>query len=204
MAVLPAKLERDSWGIDTLEKAFIWSALSLQRIARKSTVEEYRDYIRYGHRILNKKQGNIYPIFIAEVKLPFNSDIFLVNGGRISVALQEFSDSAVIPPMIFTLSSEPEDVLEPAWVTTLEKYCLWAFQSLLKAALDNESESLDYEISDEPGQKAYVKCTARIPIRYSIVLSELSYVDALGQTESEWNTLIGNQFLVDNNSLLKN
>lgn len=204
MTILPSLNDRKSLNIDTFQKAFTWSALALHNVCRLSSDKDNKDLIKYSHKLNPRSVNESKAVLFLEVKLPYNSDLFVINGGNLHLAIQEVSQFSVTLPLPFLASATPNLPNEPSWVNNLEKYCLWTAHELTNNSLTAADSSFDLGVVDIPGKQAYVQISATMPLVVDVLFSERSYVDALSVSIVNNPQGIGNSSILGNTSTLGN
>lgn len=204
MTILPDINARNNLHIDTLKKAFVWSALALHKVCRTSLNTDFNDWVKYNHKLTNKENGVIKPVLFVEIKLPYNSGLFVSNGGNLHLALQEISQGAVAPSMPFSVAATPSLPIEPLWVDTLERYCLWTAYELTKQSLGLIDGNFDLNLIDLVNNQAYAQISAEMFFDFNVFLSNKSYVDSIGINTAVVPNGLGNLGTLSNSGTLGN
>jgi hypothetical protein len=206
---LPSLNQRNSLNIDRFDKALVWSALALRSgLVSNPALSGFIPNIKVGHNFYKAGKFQI----ILEIKLRYDSETFLENGGNLAKSLVEFSSDAVdLPTTPFLVATELDVLNAPNWVDNLEEYCYWTAIGLLKQSA-YVAKAINITVNEEAFPDAYVVINAKLDANEDIFFSGYSYVDALDKASSIAppppvvipETLINNASLISNSFELKN
>lgn len=202
MTFLIEKQIRDNIGIDSFEKAIVWSACLLLAINYESTTT---------NSIVSKNSLYIDPsksLILIEFNIPLNMSLFwrsMCNPNSIKplsdLTIQYegayFNSNFILP-------------LEPNEVNTLEDYFIWSNKKLEEIYLNKNSEK-SKNIIVMPNLKygtIYINTKLNYdPLKYAssnnLMFSVITF-DYTTDTNDNNNTLIGNNILIGNNTLIGN
>jgi hypothetical protein len=139
MTVLINKQIRDQIGINTFEKAIIFSASLLLGV--KQTIDEFDEYSDISLDYLNKK-------IIIQLALDYSPNLW-ISGGDLYKGVKELSNLAVEYTGLMQPSVGIEN--EPLKVNSLEKYFVWSCEKLLEKYLNktpNKAKEINFEIDN--------------------------------------------------------
>jgi hypothetical protein len=212
---LPSKTERDLIGIDTFERAIVFSALLLRKGLRQAELPT--NQITIYQNLINFNQEKIVNLAL-EIKLPYNTLEFLSMGGNFLNSILPFS-SATIPyigeavtPTLNNRGRIPDD---PPEVDTLEKYLAWSLTEWVKFTKTEESkknnwDSYGYFSFLEEASTPVLSAKLNLSFDYSkyietknLIASVIRTVSFRSQNQNN-SSLIGNNNLIGNNLLIGN
>jgi len=176
MVALPLKAKRDEIGIDTLERAIVYSASLLKACyTAQNQASKVDQTITIGH---SKDSQNQASIFI-EAKLGFDNIDALKDGGLILNNLQIKEDVELLETQYFCIKSsiEKHPVMNnlPVEIKSLEHY-FYYHCAFLRAFLPNDNKSIEIEFLENTNTGGRVQIKTRLPFDYSRWLSGSNYV----------------------------
>lgn len=211
MTILLAKASREYLNIDTLERS-ITACLLLLRNACISEGQTYKYYnaVRISTNI--RASGETYNAnLVANLKMPYNSPSALISGMNLLLNLKELTVNNPIPsflPITATVNP-PQLPIEPNTVNTLEKYLLWASQTLA-AFLLPQTERVKISFLEEDPKEPSVVIDLSLPLDWKIYLLTGNLIEATKLLVTNYHSQqpndsnFGNQGTVGNLSLVGN
>lgn len=176
MVSLPSREKRNKTGIDTLERAIVYSATLLKACYTASNPDLKIDQtVKITHTTGSDNQTFI----IIEANLIFDNIGALQDGGRIlgNLSVQENIElletnyycgkSTLDNPLIFN------DL--PINITSLEQY-FYYHCALLKASLSSEDKSIEIKFLEDANNGGKVQLKISLPFDYSKWLTGSNYV----------------------------
>lgn len=194
MTLLEPKTERDARGIDTLERALVYTALILRagntHLSNTSTVggkiNKYRNAVRIAANFANVAATKVEPLLSLFFKFPYDSAEALKQGGKFAEHVKSFTNE----PVEILLQVEPTSgealslPSEPQWVNSLERYATWIASCLIvghislnPAKLPPVTIAFFEEDSDEPS----ITINATLKLDYNAFLLTNNLVAAVVQ-----------------------
>jgi hypothetical protein len=188
MTVLASKSQRDSIGINTIERGIVY-ALLLLRYSVKSDGElsetplPYRDAFRLTYTI--RSVGGTQRAFIdGEIRLPYSPFPALKKAWSVAQNLSTVSGRDPNPfettsaPYNDPLAPHAQIPADPDWVNSLETYFGW----LANLLMANTFPSLDYckiqILEDAPAYPTF-QVNISLPFRYQNYLLSGNLIDSL-------------------------
>ena len=176
MVELPELAKRRETGIDTLERAIVYSATLLKACyTSNSATSKIDQRIKIAHKIGSNNEARI----IIEANLDFNNIIALKEGGQI---LDSLNKNLNIPLLNTEYSCEPSAAREPilqlsfaANIESLEQY-FYYHCSLLKASLTDDNGYISISFLENATEGGIAKITASLPFDFNSWLIDSNYV----------------------------
>lgn len=217
MTVLEPKADRDNRGIDTFERASVYSMLLLYKSVKQDPVRDIYQNDTVTYSIVDSKQP-VTEINI-QVLLPYDRVSSTNSGANFYKSLLKLSLSNPNPIDVICSASNFnrfaslfEEIMA---VDTLEKYCLWVHQLLKSNLVQNDPDNADkvrIQFFNENQDFPRIRIQARIPLnqrRYhrngnlicSVEPLAISPVDFLGESTTaamENTTTMNNDLTMDN------
>lgn len=204
------KTERDLLGIDTFERGIVFSTLLIRKGLRLAELptNQVVIYQNFGQ----SNQGKTTNLSV-EIKLPYDSQLFLGLGGDFLSSILPFGQGNVpytgdaIEPTINNQARIPE---EPINVNSLEKYLAWSITEWIKFnKLKGEKnwDSYGYFSFLEEANPPVLSAKVILPLDYEVFIDSKNLIKAVmssldfsvGSNSSVvGNQLFGNSFLVGN------
>lgn len=201
MTPLESKTTRDSYGIDTFERGFIYASLMLRASNTDPDNTKSKDKNPYYNAVriaftfeTNTEEGiddtsKTYTTasVIVQAKIPYNSNLALKHGGYFIRYLKEYGNK---DPNPFRISAPPTDSLyftiyeDPDWVDTLEKYLVWCASNLVcgyEADYTSELKPVKIQILEEDTLGAAVQVDAQLIFDYQKFLQTNNVFYAIRQ-----------------------
>jgi hypothetical protein len=186
MVELPDLAKRKDTGIDTLERAVIYSATLLKACYTSNLTNSKIDQrIKITHKIGNNKEARI----IIEANLAFNNILALKEGGYVLNSLNKHLD---IPLLETEYNCQPSTNKEPvlqlsfaANLDSLEQY-FYYHCSLLKASLNEESEYVNISLLENASEGGIIKISATLPFDFKSWLIDNNYVCSVNRIANEY------------------
>lgn len=183
--LLPNKSTRDSQGIDSFERAIVYSALLLRQGYFLSEDRSTKDAIQIALSLSGSGENILQNINIRANLLVVNES--LLNGGNILSNLQERMQGTVdylganINP---SLANFLPIIPEPPTVQTLEQYFYWGCQQLLAEDVSNYRRLSLLPIFKGNNNPFTMDCIVSIPFDYRTYLESNNLLGAIGVGES--------------------
>jgi hypothetical protein len=205
MVSLPSITERQSLGIDSFERALVWSGLTIYRVFKQSPDLQLQRAINFDL----PNQREIRATLNLEVNLPLNKIKAAQGGGDMLSALTEYQSSPPAQNISCVASSENFVALEipPAQVNSLEKFFAWSAYQIKNRQL--QAVTTEGEISIrfllEAQDFAKLQIQAQIPVSYPDYLKEGNLVCNLLPMYRSFNQsfLLSDQLLLTDQLLLR-
>lgn len=201
---LPSKLIRDSIGIDTFERAIVFSALLLRSGYFANIDNTVKNAVQIALNLNNTADGFVSNIIIrATLEV---SNISLNDGGNILLNLLERQEGTVnytgenLAP---SLSGLPitDDLPE---VLTLEQYFFWVCQMLLENDIEGKYKTVVISpVFRGTTDPFTIDCSALIPFDYQTYLNGNNLIGAVTAVLGD-SSIIGNETLLSNDYQLRN
>lgn len=197
MTVLVSKETRDLIGIDSYERAIVWSACTLLSA-------KYENSSTYDKNFSVFADQSSLQILI-EFGMPLDMPLFWASMGDPDLSLENITELTVnYEGEYLTITTPLED--EPPSINTLEKYFVWANKKLMEWYLKNDtSKANNINLATDIKRSSLFVTTklAYDPIVYSETDSLLSAVIATSKANN-YSSLIGNDNLMGNDYLIGN
>lgn len=201
MTVLVSKAARDSIGIDTFERGFLYATLLL--IASNTSLNNtkpgrenpYYTAIEFNLtpgslNVITNDDGSqsktkiIDPTITTKAHLPYDKGFCLKAGGNFFEYIGDFGNIDPNPLLITLQATRPRGLLipnEPSWVNNLERYMLWTAMNLnygytVAEVIENPIEILPVE--DSAG-KTFMQISATLPYMEETFLKKRNLLDAI-------------------------
>jgi hypothetical protein len=191
MTILTTKQIRDQIGINTFEKAIIFSASLLLGV--KQIIDEFDTYSDIYLDYSNLK-------IIIQISLDYSPNLW-ISGGDLYQGVKELSNLAVE----YTGKMSPSVGIEnePSKVNSLEKYFVWSCEKLLENYLKRTPEKakeINFELDNNK---------KKINISLSLYFNPKQYLETNSLlidflSEESFSSLVGNDILFGNDFLLSN
>ena len=198
MTVLATKETRDLIGIDSWERAIVWSACSLLSAKSESTTVYDKNFSVFADQTTAQ--------ILISFGMPLDMPLFWASMGDPDLSLQNITDLTVNYEGEYLSLSTPLET-EPPSVNTLEKYFVWANKKLLEYYLKNDTDKANNINLSTDLKRSAIFVTTTLPydpIDYSETDSLLSAVVVTSSSSSNVDGLFGNNTLLSNNLLLSN
>lgn len=197
MTILPSKETRDLIGINSFERAILWSACSLLSVINLQSSNYDKNY----SLVIDRENSQI----LINFGMPLNMGLFWSSMGDPYLALKEITN---LTPTYDAEYLPVSNVLEhePTSVNTLEKFFVWANKKLLEFYLINE-----------PSKQKEIMLTTEIKYSSLFVTTNLNYNPVIynesdnllkavliTSTVENNSSLVGNNVLFGNNYLVGN
>lgn len=191
MTILEAKSVRDSHGIDTFERGFVYAALLLRASNTHPQNQLTREKNKYYNSVriafdLNKMVEGLSnsgdanltaakpdPSIIVQATIPYDSNLALRSGGSFLRTLLEYGNYSPYP---FLYKAEPTSFnkliiyKEPSWVNTVEKYLAWCAVNLVYGynflSLTSAQQPLKFSVLEENALEPSLLIEAELPFNY--------------------------------------
>ena len=145
MAELIPQSILDSLNIDTFERQLIVSVMALRRLCLRELGEssKYKNSVQFV--IQQQSEHRASGEFLAQIRLPFNLELFLINGGDFVTATQQSVMDAIpqinfsqLTPSLLSVSPSPM----PIEVTSLENSIVWLASDMNRRAIQQQQAGL--------------------------------------------------------------
>lgn len=163
MTVLISKSERDTIGIDSFERAIIWSGCLI--LSTKNEVST--NYDKNYQINIDSENSEV----ILSINLPLDMSLYWSSMSNIISAVQSISDLTVAYTGT-NLSKNKVLETEPNTVTNLERYFVWSCQRLQEYYLKN-----NYDKKDAINISASLK-TSTLDISATLAYSTVDYANS--------------------------
>lgn len=197
MTILPSKETRDLIGIDSWERAIVWSGCSLLSAKTEGSSTYDKNFSIFADQ-------STLQILIS-FGMPLDMPLFWASMGDPDLSLQNITELAVNYEGEYLTITTPLES-EPPSVNTLEKYFVWANKKLLEYYLKNDTSKVNNVILATDIKRSAMFVTTNLaynPIVYSETDSLLSAVIATSKANN-YSSLIGNDNLIGNDYLVGN
>lgn len=205
MTPLESKALRDSYGIDTFERGFIYAALLLRASNTDPNNTKSKDKNKYYNAVriafdfdVTTNQGTddtskSYTIahILVQAKIPYNSASALKHGGYFFKYLGEYGNNnpnpfALVAPPTAEILGTPYYLIydDPNWIDTLEKYLVWCALNLIcgfEADLSIEDKPVKLQILEEDALGSSVQIEADLEFSYKTFLQTNNVISAINQ-----------------------
>lgn len=204
MVALNSQAERDSLGIDTLERALVYGFMMLRSSilgANNQGVADLR--VKIGENIKALDDA----LIVLEAKL--NYDAFLVNkmGGHLISHLQNLAETSLETSEITYFPSaitNPVMPPTPSQLVSLEQYIYWSAATLL-ASLPVDQKYLEIKRFEHNKDGSYVLVKASLPFDYKSFLLGGNYVGTVGRIATSYESFyFPNEATIGNASIINN
>ncbi|WP_342596751.1 hypothetical protein VKI21_12505 [Cyanobacterium aponinum UTEX 3222] len=200
MTILSTKSVRDLIGINSYERAIVWSACTL--LSAKNTQSE--TYDKNFSIFADQETSQILISF----GMPLNMSLFWASMGDPDLALEEITPLEITYEGEYLPINNPLEE-EPLSVNTLEKYFVWSSKKLLEYYLKNDTEKASNINLSTDLKKTAMFVVVNLdydPIIYaeSDSLLRAVIVTSTQDLPTSSTSLIGNNNLIGNNLLIGN
>lgn len=205
MTPLESKALRDSYGIDTFERGFVYAALLLRASNTDPSNTKPKDKNKYYNAVRiafnfetiteqgddDSSKSYTVATIIVQAKIPYNSILALKHGGYFINYLQEYGNNNPNPFSLFAPPTEemlgtPDYYIyeDPSWVTTLEKYLAWCATNLIcgfEADISLEEKLVKIQILEEDALNSSVQIDANLFFDYKTFIKTNNVFYAIPQ-----------------------
>lgn len=220
MTPLESKIIRDTIGIDTYERGFVYAALLLRASnTHPENVLPKAQNPYYNSVRIALSNANTERLINIQARLPYQSNPALRGGGNFIENILNF-DNKDPNPFLFKLLPSKDKKLninhEPSWVDTLEKYLAWCASNLILGFLNltsgNQQGTILFYEEDTP---TVLQINVVLPIDYkdyirtnNLLYAVKSIITTLVSTDEPPDNsnvvVLSNDFILDNSALLGN
>ena len=204
MVALNSQAERNSLGIDTLERALVYGFLMLRTAIIGSENQGVADQrIKIGENIRDIDNAFI----VLEGKL--NYDAFSSNkfGGGIILYLQDLPGTTPYEVEIdCPASAAPNPIIPntPSQLASLEQYVYWSAASLL-ASLPPGQSYLEIKRFEHNKDGAYIQIKASLPFDYQAFLLGKNYICTVARIAEHYEIFhFPGDSIIDNHAVISN
>ncbi|MGK7893951.1 MAG: hypothetical protein AB4372_10095 [Xenococcus sp. (in: cyanobacteria)] len=210
MVALNSQSERNLIGIDTLERALVYSFIMLRTAIIGSENQGVADQrIKIGENIQNIENATI----ALEGQLKY--DAFSTNkfGGNVILNLEELPGTT---PYSLDINCPPSANVNPIIpdtpkeLTSLEQYIYWSAASLL-ASLPLDQKNITIAKFEHNKDGAYIQIKASLPFNYKAYLLGKNYICTVNRITDNYavfrfpnDTIIENDTFISNSLLFAN
>ncbi|MGL5874218.1 MAG: hypothetical protein ACRC2R_17925 [Xenococcaceae cyanobacterium] len=212
MVFFISRSTRDTLGIDTIERSIVLSLLLLRNACTsESKSSKYYNAIKISTNV--RGSGDTYQAtFNATAKIPYQSNLALLEGMNLIRNLKEISEIRVTPQFtpLTPIKNAPPLPNEPNSLNTLEQYLVWSSQILINRLLPIVNVIKMNFFEDDPTEPSLIiECS--LPIdwgKYMLTNNLIEATKLIANNDSNpnnpSNVLIGNQGLINNLALIGN
>lgn len=219
MTILSSQLERAALGINSFERAIIYSALLLRIACNKSADTVIKDYfqIKLGNNFIQDKNTNLYNCegtVTIKGTIKYDNSAIQAGGniGPFIIPLTtdniQYTGSAMPPSNNIIATIKPD----PSWVTTLEQYFFWCcceYHKILLGFNDTATEMRKVAFSTAfQGTISEYLLNINVLLFYNYIdwleSGNLLGSDSFNTIPITQNSLVGNNTLIGNNFLFGN
>jgi hypothetical protein len=211
MVALIDKTNRNTIGIDSVERAICWSALLLRNAYLQEESKSIKDSFQIAPQI-KLIQGNLTPIITIIATIYFDNNS-LLEGGNILDNIVEKSTNTVSYNGAILIPSDDnylpivDDILP---INTLEKYFYWNCQLLLENNIANNYSKVQI-LPSFKGSNTENKINISVVLNYNFrhYLNTNNLIQSIGIIQNTINesipiSLVGNEEIFGNNFIVGN
>lgn len=177
---LPSKALRDGYGIDSYERAIVWSALLLRGAYQLSTNSAIKDAVQSTLQVAGTGERLTENIIIRASLLVANET--LAQGANILSNIQErfFGVYSWLGGSSLPSIGDFTSIVPEPFSMSLEQYFYWACQNVLKSNIDDYRKVQIIPIFRGVSNPFTLDCTITISFDYATYLETNNLVSAVG------------------------
>jgi hypothetical protein len=206
------KTTLNTLNIDTLERSIVLALLLLRNACTSESKDsKYYNAVKISTNV--RSLGNTYQAtFNATAKIPYQSNLALLEGMNLIENIKEISQVRVTPQFapLTPIPNAPSLPNQPFSLNTLEQYLVWSSQILINVLLPTVNVIKMNFFEDDPSEPSLIiECS--LPIDWGKYMLTNNLIEATKLIASNYlnpnestTILMGNQGLINNLALVGN